>query len=154
MYKKSLISIVLTLMVLSLCSSAFAECSETATLNEIIQTLPQRFDGDTSISTTIRFRFKQDDKTFLQYTAIVQNGVCTVQEGTTATPQLMISCPANIYKEIELGRMTPLQAIESGYMQISDRTLARQFLQHFIFYYQLCGMTPTPTGWADLPDLD
>lgn len=133
-----LTSFALILLVVAFCSSAFAACPEDVTLAEIIHTLPQRYDGSTSYSKVIRFQFQNSDASLSFYTLIVSNGSCEVQDGKTATPQLMISCPADIYRAIELGELTPLEAIQDGALQISDRALAKEFLQHFVFYYRTC----------------
>jgi putative sterol carrier protein len=138
MNRKHFLTCIVVLVMVSFCGPAFSLCQDNATLDDIIKTLPQRFDGDKNLSTTIRFKFQEDSGENTFYTAIISGGVCTVQDGRDASPQLIISCSSSVYLAIELGQMTPHEAIERGALLVNNRKLAQDFLQHFILYYQLC----------------
>lgn len=116
---------------------ALAECSSNATLEEMIFSLPDRFDGSKALNGEVRFKLTTS-QTELFYTLIVNDGAASVISGKQDNPILKITCPYEVYRNIELGKITPATAIATGDLLVSDKDLARTFLEHFPLYHEWC----------------
>jgi len=114
-------------------------CSPDATIEQMIASLPDRFDGSRALSGEVRFKFTGggDD---VYYTLVIADGVASVISGKRDNPVLKITCPADVYRAMELGQVQPATAIGTGDLVVNDVNLARSFLEHFPLYYQWCGI--------------
>lgn len=121
-------------------------CRPDATLEDIILSLPLRFDGSTQLSGDVRFKFPFEGNNSSSrvvdadyYTLSIADGVARVVSGKLDNPALKITCPASVYLDIEFGRISPATAIATGDLIVNDRELARAFLEHFPLFYVYCG---------------
>jgi len=86
---------------------ALAECSSNATLEEIIFSLPDRFDGSKDLNGEVRFKFDTPQTQTDYYTLIIKDGTASVISGKQDSPILKITCPHDVYRDIEFGKVTP-----------------------------------------------
>ena len=83
--------------------------------SEIIKSLPERFKADKAVGVNTRFHFEIEGETGGHFTAIVVDGVCTVEEGLNGEAKCIVRAKATDYEDVELGRTNPQMAEDYRY---------------------------------------
>ncbi len=96
---------------------------------DIFGQLPTRFKGDADLSATVVFDFTSDDNG--SFTVSISDGTCAVQPGAAEERDCVVTCEGSLYRDIELGRMTPELAFMSGKIQVSQLPVMMQFTRAF-----------------------
>ena len=99
--------------------------------SEIIKSLPQRFKADKAAGVNTRFHFEIEGETGGHFTAIVVDGVCTVEDGLNGEPKCVVRAKAVDYEDVELGRTNPQMAVMMGKIKISNLGEMMGFVNYF-----------------------
>lgn len=98
---------------------------------DIIKSLPQRFKADKAQGVNTRFHFELEGETGGQFTAIVADGVCTVEEGLNGEAKCVVRAKAVDYEDVEHGRTNPQMAVMMGKIKISNLGEMMGFVNYF-----------------------
>lgn len=99
--------------------------------SEIIKSLPERFKADKAAGVNTRFHFEIEGETGGHFTAIVVDGVCTVEDGLNGEPKCVVRAKAVDYEDVELGRTNPQMAVMMGKIKISNLGEMMGFVNYF-----------------------
>lgn len=99
--------------------------------SEIIKSLPERFKADKAVGVNTRFHFEIEGETGGHFTAIVVDGVCTVEEGLNGEAKCVVRAKATDYEDVELGRTNPQMAVMMGKIKISNLGEMMGFVNYF-----------------------
>ncbi|MGE0637765.1 MAG: acyl-CoA dehydrogenase family protein [Bacteroidia bacterium] len=99
--------------------------------SEIIKSLPERFKADKAQGVNTRFHFEIEGETGGHFTAIVVDGVCTVEEGLNGEAKCVVRAKATDYEDVELGRTNPQMAVMMGKIKISNLGEMMGFVNYF-----------------------
>lgn len=99
--------------------------------SEIIKSLPQRFKADKAVGVNTRFHFEIEGETGGHFTAIVVDGVCTVEDGLNGEAKCVVRAKATDYEDVELGRTNPQMAVMMGKIKISNLGEMMGFVNYF-----------------------
>lgn len=69
------------------------------------------------VNATIQFTFSGEEPG--DYLLRVQSGQVTVEEGTTASPDVTISAPSEVWRGIAMGEVNPVTAFMTGQFKAS-----------------------------------
>ncbi|MCP4124799.1 MAG: acyl-CoA dehydrogenase [Bacteroidetes bacterium] len=101
------------------------------TARDIILSIPSRFKTERSTDHSHIFNFDLDGEGGGQFTVKIAGKQCTVAEGLHNDPECVVSCEAEIYKDVELGNMAPEMAVMSGQLKISNLGAMMHFTKLF-----------------------
>jgi len=99
--------------------------------SEIIKSLPQRFRPEKASGVNTRFHFEIEGETGGHFTAIVIDGLCTVEEGLNGEAKCIVRAKATDYEDVELGRTNPQMAVMMGKIKISNLGEMMGFMTYF-----------------------
>lgn len=99
--------------------------------SEIIKSLPQRFRAEKAVGVNTRFHFEIDGETGGQFTAIVADGICQVEDGLNGEAKCVVRAKATDYEDVELGRTNPQMAVMMGKIKISNLGEMMGFMNYF-----------------------
>jgi acyl-CoA dehydrogenase len=99
--------------------------------SEIIKSLPERFKADKAAGVNTRFHFEIEGETGGHFTAIVVDGICTVEEGLNGEAKCIVRAKATDYEDVELGRTNPQMAVMMGKIKISNLGEMMGFVNYF-----------------------
>ncbi len=99
--------------------------------SEIIKSLPERFKADKAVGVNTRFHFEIEGETGGHFTAIVVDGVCTVEDGLNGEAKCIVRAKAVDYEDVELGRTNPQMAVMMGKIKISNLGEMMGFVNYF-----------------------
>lgn len=98
---------------------------------EIILSLPDRFRTDRANGDSHLFNFDISGDGGGQFTVKVSDKKCAVSEGLAENAECTVTCEAEVYKNVELGKMAPETAVMSGQLRISNLGAMMQFTKLF-----------------------
>ena len=102
------------------------------TARDIILSLPTRVKTDkVEADVDMTFHFDFSGETGGQFTAVLKDKQCTVQEGLIGEATCVISAKASDYEDIELGRANPQMAFMMGKIKASNVMAMMQFIGYF-----------------------
>lgn len=101
------------------------------TAKEIIESIPLRLKKDKVENTKLLFHFDLEGDSGGQFSVIIKDGNCTVHPKLIETADCMVTAPASVYEDVELGRLGPEMAIMSGKMKISNLAAMMGFVKLF-----------------------
>jgi acyl-CoA dehydrogenase len=101
------------------------------TAKDIIYSLPQRLKAEKAANANAIFQFDIEGPNGGQFTAKLENGVCTVSDGLTGTPNCMIKAKDKDYEDVELGRTNAQMAVMMGKVKISNIGEMLKFIELF-----------------------
>lgn len=101
------------------------------TAKEIIYSIPIRLKKEKVGDTNLCFHFDLEGETGGQFTVKIQNGNCAVSDGLHDIADCIITAPASVYEDVELGRTAPEMAVMSGKMRISNLGAMMGFVKLF-----------------------
>ena len=99
--------------------------------SEIIKSLPERFKADKAVGVNTRFHFEIEGETGGHFTAIVVDGICTVEDGLNGEAKCIVRAKAVDYEDVELGRTNPQMAVMMGKIKISNLGEMMGFVNYF-----------------------
>ena len=99
--------------------------------SEIIKSLPQRLKADKVAGVSTVFHFDIEGETGGQFTAKLDNGVCTVEDGLNGEAKCIVRAKATDYEDVELGRTNPQMAVMMGKIKISNLGEMMGFVNYF-----------------------
>jgi alkylation response protein AidB-like acyl-CoA dehydrogenase len=99
--------------------------------SEIIKSLPQRLKADKAVGVNTVFHFDIEGETGGQFTAKLENGVCTVEDGLIGEAKCVVRAKATDYEDVELGRTNPQMAVMMGKIKISNLGEMMGFVNYF-----------------------
>ncbi len=99
--------------------------------SEIIKSLPERFKADKAAGVNTRFHFEIEGETGGHFTAIVVDGICTVEDGLNGEAKCVVRAKATDYEDVELGRTNPQMAVMMGKIKISNLGEMMGFVNYF-----------------------
>ncbi len=99
--------------------------------SDIIKSLPQRFKPEKAQGVNTRFHFEIEGETGGHFTAIVMDGVCTVEDGLNGEAKCVVRAKAIDYEDVELGRTNPQMAVMMGKIKISNLGEMMGFVNYF-----------------------
>jgi putative sterol carrier protein len=102
------------------------------TIAEFFQLLPASLDRDAAEDVTVVYQFDLSGAQGGQYSIQVQNGVCTVQAGVHADPNVMISMAGDDCLKLLNGKLNVPASVMTGRLRVSgDMGLAMQLKSLF-----------------------
>jgi alkylation response protein AidB-like acyl-CoA dehydrogenase/putative sterol carrier protein len=101
------------------------------TAKEIIASIPLRIKKDKAENYTTIFQFDIAGDNGGQYTLTVNNGDAKVEEGLLGTPECVVTADAQVYEDIELGKMDPTMAFMGGQIRVTNIGAMMQFAKYF-----------------------
>jgi putative sterol carrier protein len=102
------------------------------TVKEFFHSLPAKLDKEAAEDLDAVYQFDVSGPQAGQYLLRIQNGTCTVEEGTHADPHVTLSLPGEDCIKVLNGQLTGQSVAMSGRLQISgDIGLAMQLKSLF-----------------------
>ena len=101
------------------------------TAREIVLALPSRLKAEEAAGQSGNFQFVLEGETGGEFTAIVADGVCTVQEGLHGEADCVISSLATDFEDAELGRVNRQMAVMMGKIKITNLGAMLKFIGMF-----------------------
>lgn len=101
------------------------------TAAEIVRSLPQRIKSDKAGHVNATFHFDIEGDRGGQFTASIVNGVCTVSDGLSGTPNCVIKAKDKDYEDVELGRTNAQMAVMMGKVKLSNIGEMLKFMEYF-----------------------
>ena len=101
------------------------------TAKDIIYSLPQRLKADKAANANAIFQFDIEGPNGGQFTAKLENGVCTVSDGLNGTANCIIKAKDKDYEDVELGRTNAQMAVMMGKVKISNIGEMLKFIELF-----------------------
>lgn len=117
-----------------------------AEVEAIVRSLPARLRPEAVEGWAGRFHLvlTGDDKP--EWTVIIEDGDCTVQEGLHGEPSCVLTMPAKTYVGVETGTKNPMVAFLKGRIKITNVGQMRRYDKAFHKLYDL--VEPTATNDA------
>ncbi|MFM2306890.1 MAG: hypothetical protein RLZZ367_1559, partial [Bacteroidota bacterium] len=104
------------------------------TAQEIIESIPVRFRPEKAVGYNTVFQFDISGDETLQYTVVISNGTCTLQQGLQGTADCVIKTKAQVYVDLETGKANPQMALMMGKVKVSNLPAMMQFAKCFRKY--------------------
>lgn len=101
------------------------------TAKDIIYSLPQRLKAEKAANANAIFQFDIEGPNGGQFTAKLENGVCTVSDGLNGTANCIIKAKDKDYEDVELGRTNAQMAVMMGKVKISNIGEMLKFIELF-----------------------
>ncbi|MFN8298934.1 MAG: CoA transferase [Chitinophagales bacterium] len=101
------------------------------TAQQIIESIPARFRPEKAAGVQITFHFSLSGNQPLQYTVLIANGTCQLQQGLNGTPDCLLSTKAETYVDLETGKANPQMALMMGKVKLSNLAVMMQFAKCF-----------------------
>ncbi len=101
------------------------------TAQEIIESIPVRFRPEKAVGYNTVFQFDISGDETLQYTVVISNGTCTLQQGLQGTADCVIKTKAKVYVDLETGKANPQMALMMGKVKVSNLPAMMQFAKCF-----------------------
>jgi len=116
------------------------------TAKQILDSLPLRFRAEKAQGFNTVFHFDISGDETLQYTVIIKDGTCIIQQGFVGTPDCTVNTKAKTYVELETGKINPQMTLMTGKVKVSSLSAMIQFAKCFRKWTELPaeGTTSTP----------
>ena len=101
------------------------------TAKEIVLSLPTRLKAEEAAGQNGNFQFKLEGDTGGEFTVVVTDGACTVQEGLQGEADCVISAVASDFEDAEEGRVNRQMAVMMGKIKISNLGAMLKFIGMF-----------------------
>jgi alpha-methylacyl-CoA racemase len=109
------------------------------TAQQIISTAPARFRVEKSEGIDTVFHFDISGNDGGQFTLVIANGACQLQQGLQGEAKCVISTTDEHYRDLETGKLNPQLALMMGKVKVSSLTemmafakLFRKFDEHYL----------------------
>ncbi len=118
-------------------NSAYQEAGENNNQAEepdakaIIQSIPSRFRPEKAAGINTIFHFDIAGDNGGQFTVIIKDENCELEEGLQHTPNCILTAKDEIYRDVELGKKSPESAFMNGEIQVSDIAEMMKFTRLF-----------------------
>lgn len=101
------------------------------TAKDIIKSLPHRLKIEKAKGVNHVFNFDISGEEGGQFTVTVSNGACIVIDGLAEGAECTVNAEDSIYKDVELGNMSPESAVMGGQLKISNLMAMMSFSKLF-----------------------
>ncbi len=101
------------------------------TAKDIIKSLPHRLKVDSAKGLNHIFSFDISGNNGGQFTVTISDGKCIVIDGLDDDAECIVSAEDSIYKDVELGNMSPEIAVMGGQLKISNLMAMMSFSKLF-----------------------
>lgn len=101
------------------------------TAKDIIQSLPNRIKTDRAADVKQVFNFDISGDGGGQFTVTIANGKCEVNDGLDGAADCTVSSEASVYRDVELGNLSPETAVMGGQLKISNLMAMMAFSKLF-----------------------
>lgn len=98
---------------------------------EVFAGLPARLKAEQAAGLSSVFHFDISGPTGGQYTVVVADGACKVDQGLNGEAKCVVAAADTVYMDIELGKLRPEMAFMSGQIKISNLPEMMTFMQVF-----------------------
>ncbi len=98
---------------------------------EMIESLPRRFLAEKAGELSLVVHFDLSGPEGGRFSVWVEKGTCRVEPELQGTPDCLVQARAEVYRDIELGRMNPKTAYLFGKVKISDVVVLTRFAELF-----------------------
>lgn len=105
--------------------------SEELTASRILHSLPERLRVDKAGDFEGRFHFQLQGEGGGEFTVVVSQGQCRVEEGLKGEPDCIVKAGAKTYVNIETGQTNPQAALMMGKINVSNLSAMMQFSKLF-----------------------
>jgi putative sterol carrier protein len=93
--------------------------AELTSLPQVFEGMPSAFNKDAATGLTAVYQFDLSGEKAAQYHVIIDNGTCTVKEGTHPSPNITLSMAGQDYLDMINGKLNPQMAFMSGKLKIT-----------------------------------
>ncbi len=90
------------------------------TAQHILLSIPNRFRAEKAQNYETVFHFDISGDNAGQYTVLINNQVCELKEGLHGTAQCVVKTKAEIYLQLEIGKLNPQLALMTGKVKVSN----------------------------------
>jgi len=101
------------------------------TAYEIIASIPTRFRPEKATDYNTLIHYDLTGEQAGKFTIQIQAGKCTITEGWHGEPKCVISLPATLYADLELGKTNPQTAFMSGQIVVDNLSEMMNFTKCF-----------------------
>lgn len=101
------------------------------TARELILNLPERFKKEEVGDFSARVHLTLEGDGGGNFTVVIENGSCTVEEGLLGVPDCVVRSKASTYLEAETGKLNPTMAVMMGKIKVSNIGVMSQFITKF-----------------------
>lgn len=108
-----------------------SETKPDLTAKDIIQSLPNRIKTDKANGVNQVFNFDISGDGGGQFTVTISGGKCEVTDGLDEAAECTVSSEASIYRDVELGNLSPETAVMGGQLKISNLMAMMAFSKLF-----------------------
>jgi putative sterol carrier protein len=113
-----------------------------ATVAELITSLPARFRAERAADWSATFHFRLRGDRHPEWTVNVGEGHCRVSEGLHGAPDCVVRMKAETYIGIETGIVNPQVAFMTGRVKVSDLAQMMRYIKSFRPVTQMAGQGP------------
>lgn len=102
------------------------------TLSELMARMPNAFIAEKAegMEAVIQYELSGDEGG--QWVVKIENGACTVEEGTIDNPKMTLTADAQDYKDVVLGKQNAMQSFMQGKLKLKgDLNLAMKLTSFF-----------------------
>lgn len=89
-------------------------------IHQLFNSIPSRFRTEKAEGVNLLFHFDLSGDEPVQYTVIVSNQTCTVEQGLHGEPNCVIKTKSQTYIDIETGKTNPQMALMMGKVKVSN----------------------------------
>ncbi len=100
-----------------------------ATVKEILEAMPSRFNPDAAAGLDAVFQFDISGDQAGQWHLIVKDQVCQIVEGSHASPNVTFSMASNDFVDMMTGKVSGQAAFFSGKLRVSGDLMMAQRLE-------------------------
>lgn len=118
-----------------------------AEVEAIVRSLPGRLRPEKIEGWTGRFHLALAGADKPEWTVIIEDGTCRVEEGLHGEPSCVLSMPAKTYVGVETGKKNPMVAFLKGQVKITNVGQMRRYDKAFYKLYDV----PKDAGAAAEP---
>src|SRR5690606_1072922 len=90
------------------------------TAQQILLSIPHRFRAEKAHDYETVFHFDLSGDNAGQYTVFINNKICELKEGLHGTAQCVVKTKAEIYVQLETGKLNPQLALMTGKVKVSN----------------------------------
>ncbi len=90
------------------------------TARDLIMKLPSRVNPEDIKDHRTRFHFILQGEGGGDFTVVIENGACTVDEGLSGDPECTIKSKSDDFVKVVKGDLNPMMAVMSGKLSISN----------------------------------
>lgn len=101
------------------------------TAKDIIQSLPNRIKADRVADVNQVFNFDISGDGGGQFTVTISDGKCEISDGLNDAADCTVSSEASVYRDVELGSLSPETAVMGGQLKISNLMAMMAFSKLF-----------------------